>query len=174
MGKVRFSLLVTVFTWSMVLLTRDLSGQATTQPPQILQQLQLPQLPPATQKPATKSPVSTNVALYAFLRATAADDSSTPIDLSRSSNLIGQIGLTDKDRETLTKIFKEYATSLRKLHDPKAPPPSTTLQYAEISLYDHVIRRLRAELSPSGLEQLRAYLEKKKQKMEIHYRGEKQ
>ncbi|MBB5342468.1 hypothetical protein [Tunturibacter empetritectus] len=118
--------------------------------------------------------VSTNIALYAFLRVAATDSSAPAIDQARSKALILHTGLDLKDREILQNIFHEYATSLRNLHDPnKKNMTPSALQRGEVKLYVHVIQRLRTELSPDGLVAFRNYLENKKSKMEVRMRSSK-
>jgi hypothetical protein len=119
----------------------------------------------------SKEVVSTNVALYAFLRVAAADNLSSPADRARSKSLISQVGLNSKDSATLQSVFQEYATALRELHQPKLPnvhPSASALQQGEMRLYARATRRLRSELSPEGLVSFRNYIEMKKQKMALH------
>lgn len=126
---------------------------------------------PNTQQP--KHTVSGVVALYTFLRAAAADDVADVDDKARSAAMISSIGLNAADSDIVQRIFSEYAASIRALHDANSPGKSASdLQRGEISAYVHVIQRLRTELSPDGLRQLRNHLEAKKAKMELHMREE--
>lgn len=118
-----------------------------------------------------KIPISGNVALYAFLRVAAADNASNKADQARSRTLLSRIGLTEVDHLKLVKIFTQYATELRAIRSHSLSRASHVellqIQRSEIILYANVIHRIRAELTSSGIEKLREYLERKKNKISI-------
>jgi hypothetical protein len=127
--------------------------------------------PPNTQVESQqqREPISGNVALYTFLRVISTDDASDPADKARSAALLSAIGLTEGDRLTLQSICVEYATDLRSLYEEQAPNLSPLdLQKNEVRLYGNAVRRIRTELSPDGVKQLRSHLETKKEKMKMH------
>jgi hypothetical protein len=120
-----------------------------------------------TSSPSTAQ-VSTNAALYAFLRAAAADEISEKADRDRSAALIRDIGLSAADESVVTSAFVQYARTLRALHSQDeyvSSGPDSALQIGEFRAYDSVVKKLRTEMSPAGLQKFRAFLQLKKAKM---------
>ena len=125
-------------------------------------------------KTESKRAVSPVAALYAFMRTLATDELSDPLEQDIASALIRQTKLDPKDRDVLAAVSNEYAAKIRFVHtDPQFASDAFILQRSEVQAYAYAIQRLRKEISPDGLSSLRDHVEAKRQKMELHTRGEK-
>ncbi len=139
-----------------------------------------PELSTNGQRNTTQPPTHTStapivpapVAFYIFFRTIAVPSTGTDLEKAMSTSMIAKIGLSSGDQSAFTSIARSYGDVTVRVSAAKNTAEQAKAQKESEQAFVTAVQHIRQDMSSAGIATLRAHVEEKRSRMQIHHRGE--